>query len=111
MCAAEKTAHVSGADDQGGDGREPLEQATNAPRGGEGEKENRNRRNSHGQKQAERLYAGRACRGHCDHGHPRGRGLGGVLGLCEKGERGGGLTASRRGEHGVCIRVLRRGTV
>ena len=38
MCAAEKTAHVSGADDQGGDGREPLEQATNAPRGGEGEK-------------------------------------------------------------------------
>lgn len=38
MCAAEKTAHVSGADDQGDDGREPLEQATNAPRGGEGEK-------------------------------------------------------------------------
>ena len=38
MCAAEKTTHVSGADDQGGDGREPLEQATNAPRGGEGEK-------------------------------------------------------------------------
>ena len=38
MCAAEKIAHVSGADDQGGDGREPLEQATNAPRGGEGEK-------------------------------------------------------------------------
>lgn len=38
MCAAEKTAHISGADDQGDDGREPLEQATNAPRGGEGEK-------------------------------------------------------------------------
>ena len=32
-------------------------------------------------------------------------------GYVKKGERGGGLTASRRGEHGVCIRVLRRGTV
>ena len=75
------------------------------------ERKNRNRRNSHGQKQAERLYAGRACRGHCDHGHFGRRRLGGVLGLCEKGERGGGLTASRRGEHGVCIRVLRCGAV
>ena len=33
------------------------------------------------------------------------------VGSAEKGERGGGLTASRRGEYGVCIRVLRRGTV